>query len=113
MFDIHRGIGEGLFIVYVVVIAVILIVNRRGGNAPSWLVGIAHGLLALQVAIGVILLADDKYSAPWYHWILGLSAIVVLALTPMFKQRLVGVYGTIAPLTLVAVLALLARLVML
>ena len=112
MFDLHRMIGEGLFLVYVIVIVVILIMNRRGGTAPGWLIGIAHGLLALQVAMGMILLAGDR-SAPWYHVVLGLGAIVALALTPVFKQRLVGIYGVIAPLVLVAVLALLARLVML
>lgn len=113
MFDIHRYIGEGLFLVYVIVIAVVLLMSRRGGSAPGWLMGIAHGLLAIQVAIGMILLADDSYSAPWYHWILGLSAIVALGLTPVFKQRLAGIYGVIAPLAVVAVLTLLARLAVL
>lgn len=113
MFDIHRSIGEGLFIVYIIVIVVVLLLSRRGRAAPGWIVGIAHGLLAVQVALGLILLADDTYSAPWYHWVLGLAAIVALALTPALKQRLAGIYGTLAPLALVAVLTLLARLVML
>jgi len=113
MFDLHRGIGEGLFLVYVIVIVVILLMSRRGRSAPMWLVGIAHGLLALQVAVGMILLADGDYSAPWYHWVLGLSAIVALGLTPVFKERLAGVYGVVVPLALVALLTFLARMVML
>lgn len=113
MFELHRGIGEGLFLIYAVVIAVVLILGRKGKSAPGWLVGIAHGLLAIQVAVGFILIMDDTYSAPWYHWVLGLSAIVALALTPVFKQRLAGIYGVVGPLAVVLVLTLAARLVML
>lgn len=111
MFEIHRGIGEGLFLVYVIVMAVVFILGRRGRTAPPALIGIAHGLLAIQVAIGVILLAEEPDRVVWYHPVLGLAAILALGLTPVFRKRLGATRGLITGLGVVALLTLAAMLV--
>lgn len=110
MFDFHRGLGEILFVIYAIVIAVVLLLDRRGKAAPSWLIGGAHGLLALQVAVGVILITDDSYDAPWYHPVLGILALLSLGLASYFRKRLAGVYATVAPLAVAGVLALITML---
>src|SRR5438105_14634142 len=55
MFNAHQGLGEILFAIYLVVLVVVLIMGRQGRTAPSWLIGIAHTLLTLQIVLGVIL----------------------------------------------------------
>jgi hypothetical protein len=109
MFEIHRALGEFLFLIYVIVIAVVVIMDRRGKQAPPWLIGMTHGLLALQVALGVIVIAGDR-SAPWYHPVLGILAMLSIGLAPMFRQRLTGVTATVASLAVPAALVLLAML---
>lgn len=112
MFEIHRGIGEGLFLIYLVIIGVVYVMGRGGREAPAWLTGISHGLLALQVALGVILLAEG-HSVVWYHPVLGIAAMLAIGLTPVLRQRLGRTNGTIAVLAIIAVLTLAARLAVL
>lgn len=109
MFDIHRGIGEGLFLIYLIVMAVIFFMGRSGREAPSWLSAISHGLLALQVALGVILLAEGR-SVVWYHPVLGIAAMLSIGLTPFLRRRLGRTTGTLAILGIIAILTLAARL---
>jgi hypothetical protein len=113
MFEIHRAIGEGLFLLYLIVFVVILALGRRGGTPPSWLVGLSHGILALQVAIGVILLAEDPDRVVWYHPVLGILALLALGLTPVIRQRLRGAMGVAGVFAIVALLTLAARLAVL
>ncbi len=109
MIDIHRGIGEGLFLIYIIVMAIVFFMGRGNRVAPSWLSAISHGLLALQVALGVILLAEG-HGVVWYHPVLGIAAMLALGLTPVLRQRLGRMNGTLATLGLIAVLTLAARL---
>lgn len=112
MFEIHRGIGEGLFLIYLIVMGVIYFMGRSGRDVPSWLTAISHGILALQIAVGVILLAEG-HSVVWYHPVLGIAAMLALGLTPVLRQRLGRTNGTIATLGIIAILTLAARLVVL
>lgn len=112
MFEIHRGIGEGLFLIYLIVLGVIYAIGRTGREAPTWLTAIAHGILALQVAVGVILLAEGR-SVVWYHPVLGIAAMLALGLTPVLRRRLGRTTGTVATLGIIAVLTLAARLAVL
>lgn len=110
MYDIHKGIGEGLFVLYVIVLIVIYVLGRRGQKPPSWLIGASHGILAVQVALGVILLAAGHGDAvPWYHPVLGLAALLALGLAPVLRRRLGTTNGLVALFAIVAVLTLLAR----
>lgn len=108
MEEIHRWIGEGLFAVYVVVMVVAIVMMRRDQRPPAWLTGIAHGLLGIQVIFGIVLLLDGLGPAPWYHPVLGLAALAVLALTPVLRRQfargvdLVIIFGLVALLTLLA-----------
>lgn len=111
MLEIHRGIGEGLFVIYVIVMAIVFIMGRRGRSAPSWIVGIAHGLLAIQVAIGLILFAEDPGRVVWYHPVLGLAAILALGLTPVLRKRMGASRGLVTGLGIVALLSLATMLV--
>ena len=111
MYDIHARLGEGLFLIYFIVIGVIFFMSRSNRAAPSWLIGLSHGLLALQVALGLILLMEEPDRVVWYHPAIGLAAILALGLTPVFKRRLGDAQGTLATMGIVAVLALLAMLV--
>lgn len=112
MFDIHRGIGEGLFLIYLIVMGIIFAMGRTGREVPTWLSAISHGILALQVALGVILLAEG-HSVVWYHPVLGIAAMLALGLTPVLRQRLGQMTGTVATLGIIAVLTLAARLAVL
>lgn len=107
----HARLGEGLFLIYFIVMAVVFFLGRRGRTAPSWLVGLAHGLLALQVALGVILLLEDPDRITWVHPLLGLAAMLSLGLAPVFRRRFGPRDGLIATLGVVGVLALAAMLV--
>jgi energy-converting hydrogenase Eha subunit A len=111
MFDVHRMIGEGLFLVYLIIIIVVVVMSRRGRTIPSPLIGIAHGLLAVQVALGLILLAEDPGRVVWYHPVIGLAAILSLGLTPVLRRRLGATRGLVAALGIVATLAFVAMLV--
>jgi energy-converting hydrogenase Eha subunit A len=111
MADIHRYLGEGLFLIYLIVIGVVLFMGRRGRKAPGAVIGLAHGLLALQVAIGLILFAEDPGRIVWYHPVLGLLAMVSLGLTPVLRKRLGANGGMAAGLGVVAALALIAMMV--
>lgn len=110
MFDFHRGLGEGLFLIYFIVMGVVFFLARSNRTVPSWLVGLSHGLLAVQVAVGIILLMEDPDRVVWYHPVLGLAAMLALGLTPVLKRRLGATTGLIALLGIVGILALLARL---
>jgi energy-converting hydrogenase Eha subunit A len=110
MFELHRGLGEGLFLIYFIVIGIVWFMSRSNREVPGWLMGISHGLLALQVAVGVILLMEDPDRVVWYHPAIGLAAILALGLTPVFKKRLGATQGTLATLAVVGILALLAML---
>jgi hypothetical protein len=112
VYDIHRGIGEGLFLIYLIIMGVVYFMGRGGREVPTWLTAISHGLLALQVALGVILLAEG-HSVVWYHPVLGIAAMLAIGLTPQLRERLGRTMGTVATLGIIAVLALAARLVVL
>jgi hypothetical protein len=110
VYDIHKGIGEGLFVLYIVVLIVVYLLGRRGQAVPSWLVGASHGLLALQVALGVILLAEGHGDAvPWYHPVLGIVALLALGLAAPLRKRLGAINGLVALFAIIAVLTLFAR----
>jgi hypothetical protein len=83
--------------------AIVFFMGRGGKEAPGWMTGIAHGLLGLQVALGLILLADGR-SVVWYHPVLGIAAMLALGLTPVLRERLGRTNGAIAVFAVVAVL---------
>jgi heme A synthase len=112
MENFHRYLGEGLFVIYVVVMIVVLVMGRRGTTVPPWLTGAAHGLLAIQVAIGAILLMSGGLGGVhWTHPVIGLLAILALGLAPVFKSRLRNGLDKAAVFGVVAVLALTAQLI--
>ncbi len=110
MENIHRYLGEGLFVIYFLIMIVAYILARRNQLTPSWLVGTAHGLLALQVAIGVILIAANGLDAvPWYHPILGFLTLLTLGLTRPLHSRLRPGYDVAAMMGIVGVMALITQ----
>jgi heme A synthase len=112
MENFHRYLGEGLFVIYVIVMVVVLVMGRRGKTVPSWLSGVAHGLLALQVAIGAILLMSGGLGGVhWLHPVVGLMAILALGLAPVFKSSLRPGLDKAAVFGVVALLALTAQLI--
>lgn len=112
MDSLHRFIGEGLFVVYIVAMVVAIVMSRRGQRPPVWLTAVAHGLLGLQVLLGLaLLMTDGLQGVPWYHPVLGLAAVAALGLSPVLRGRfprgadLAAIFGVVAILTLAAQLA--------
>jgi heme A synthase len=104
---IHRGLGEGLFIIYLLAMIVAFIYSRRDGGPPVWLAAVSHGLLTLQVLLGLFLLLTGGLSGvPWYHPVLGLLTLAALGLTPVFRQRFLPGLDTVVLFGLLAVLAI-------
>lgn len=107
LISIHRGIGEGLFVIYLLAMTFAIIYSRRESKPPAWLYGLAHGLLGLQVLFGIIILAVDGLAGvPWYHPVLGLVTLATLALAPVFQTRFLPGIDSAVLFALVAVLAL-------
>lgn len=99
--------GEGLFVIYLLAMIVAFIFSRRTEKPPPWLFGIAHGLLGLQVLLGLFLLATDGLSGvPWYHPLLGLLTLAALGLTPVFRSHFLPGIDTVVLFALIAVLAI-------
>jgi heme A synthase len=104
---LHRVIGEGLFVIYLLAMTVAVIYSRRESQPPPWLYGVAHGLLTLQVLLGLLLITVDGLAGvPWYHPVLGLLTLAALALAPVFQTRFLPGIDSAVLFALVAVLAL-------
>jgi heme A synthase len=92
MEDFHRYLGEGLFIVY--------------------LVALIAAFLAIQVAVGLILLLSGGLrGVHWLHPVVGLLAIASLGLAPVFKGKLRPGMDKAALFGVVAALALFAQVI--
>lgn len=109
MLEIHRGIGEGLFVIYIILIAVVFFLGRRGRDIPGWLTGISHGLLALQVGLGVAMLLEGR-RAGWDHPIIGIAALLAIGMVAPLRTRLGRINGTIVSFAIIAILAFAAWL---
>ncbi|MEX2425437.1 MAG: hypothetical protein WD401_01620, partial [Thermomicrobiaceae bacterium] len=66
MLTAHGSLGEFLVIVYLALAVLAAILANRGG-LPAWVTGIAHGLLTVQLILGIILLVRNPSAAPWHH----------------------------------------------
>jgi heme A synthase len=108
--SLHRGIGEGLFVIYLLAMTVAFIYSRRESKPPAWLYGSAHGLLTLQVVLGLIIITFDGLGGvPWYHPVLGLITLAALGLAPVFQTRFLPGVDTAVLFALIAVLALVTQ----
>jgi hypothetical protein len=116
MAGFHGRLGEGLFVIFLIVMGLVWYLGRNGRTVPGALPGIAHGLLALQVALGLLLVMDepDRIGSdgvvPWYHPLLGVAAMLAIGLTPVLKRRLGDRVGLVTTLGIIALLALAAFL---
>lgn len=108
MESFHRYLGESLFVIYLFVMLAVLFIGRRDRPIPAALMGVAHALLAVQVILGIILISEDADRITLIHPILGLLAILALALSPMLRGRLGARTGLLATLGVVTVLVLAA-----
>lgn len=88
MESIHRYLGEGLFVVYVIALIAAFVMTRRGREVPPWLTGVAHGLLAIQVGLGLILLLSGGLrGVHWLHPVVGLIAFLAVGFVPAMMKR--------------------------
>ena len=108
--SLHRGLGEGLFVIYLLAMIVAVIYSRRESKPPSWLYGAAHGLLMLQVLIGIVIISVDGLSGvPWYHPVLGLITLAALGLAPAFQTRFLPGIDSAVLFAVIAVLAIVTQ----
>ena len=107
---LHRGTGEGLFVVYLLAMVVAIIYSRREMKPPTWLFAIAHSLLGVQVLLGIFLITFDGLAGvPWYHPVLGLITLAALGLAPAFQSRFLPGIDSAVLFAVVAVLALVTQ----
>ena len=116
MEDFHRFLGEGLFVIYVIVLIVAFVLSRRGRDVPPWLAGVAHGLLTIQIALGVILLLSGGLrGVHWLHPVVGLTAFLAVGFVPALMGRFRPSAGKASRFAVtagvLAVLALAAQLI--
>lgn len=109
MVSVHNYLGESLVIVYLAVAILAIVLANRGG-LPAWVTGIAHGLLTIQVLLGVILLIRNPDAAPWHHIVFGLLTIPALGLMFPLRKRLGSVRGVAVGAIAIAALLTLAVL---
>jgi hypothetical protein len=102
MLTAHGSLGEFLVLVYIAMAIFAAVLANRGG-IPAWATGIAHGLLTVQLLLGVILLIRNPSAAPWTHIVFGLMAIPAIGLMFPLKKRLGPVRGVVIGAIIVAV----------
>jgi hypothetical protein len=107
MLTVHGSLGEFLVLVYIGIAIFAAVLANRGG-LPSWVTGIAHGLLSIQVLLGIILLIRNPSAAPWHHILFGLLTIPALGLMFPLKKRLGATRGVVIGAIVVAVVTALA-----
>jgi hypothetical protein len=107
MLTAHGSLGEFLVLAYIAVAILAAILANRGG-LPAWVSGIAHGLLSIQVILGIVLLIRNPSAAPWHHIVFGLLTIPALGLMFPLKKRLGATRGTVIGAIVVAVLLTIA-----
>jgi hypothetical protein len=107
MLTVHGSLGEFLVLVYIAIAIFAAVLANRGG-LPSWVTGIAHGLLSIQVLLGIILLIRNPTAAPWHHILFGLLTIPALGLMFPLKKRLGATRGVVIGAIVVAVITALA-----
>lgn len=113
MADVHKYLGEGILAIYVVLIIVGLVMERRGKGLPAAITGIGHGLLAVQVALGLMLLGtlDSDQDFNWLHPIFGFLAFGSLILMRPMREKLGANRGMVASFAMAAVFVLAAYLI--
>src|SRR5262245_12962826 len=80
MLALHHWNGVVVVAACVVAGALALIAWRRtfGGGLVANLIALAQTLLAAQIGIGLLLIADDKRAAEELHYVYGVLALLVL-----------------------------------
>jgi heme A synthase len=107
---LHRGTGEALFVIYLLAMIVAIVYSRRESKPPAWIYAIAHGLLGVQVLMGIILIAFDGLDGvPWYHPVLGLVTLAALGLAPALQSRFLPGIDSAVLFGIVAILALVTQ----
>jgi hypothetical protein len=109
MLTVHGSLGEVLVLVYIAVAILAAIMANRGGLS-TWVTGIAHGLLTVQVLLGIALLIRNPTAAPWHHILFGLLTIPALGLMFPLRKRLGPTRGIVIGSVVVAVFIILAVL---
>ncbi len=107
MAQAHGGLGELLVVLYLAIAILSFVLAKRKG-LPSWVTGTAHGLLAIQIIMGIVLFVQHPHIMPVSHVIAALLTIPVLGLMAPLRRRLgrpqaVGVTASI--ITVLAAIA--------
>ena len=112
MADIHKYLGEGILAVYFVLIVAGLVMERRGKALPAAAAGVAHALLAAQVALGLILISslDSDDSFNWLHPVFGVLAFGSLMMMSPLREKVGKNRGMIYSMGLAFVFVLAAYL---
>ena len=80
MLTLHQWIGAVVVAACVVAGALALIAWRRpfGGGVVANLIALAQTLIAAQIGIGLLLIADDNRASERLHYAYGVFALLVL-----------------------------------
>lgn len=111
MFEtIHGHLGQGLFLLLLLVAAVGLFAGIRGGTVPALLTRVVYSLIGLQVILGILMLVTGGLrGVSWIHPVIGVLAIGTLDAGSRWKSPLRPDFQTALVYGLAAVLAIVAR----
>lgn len=107
MAEAHGTLGEVLVALYLVIAVLSFVVARRDG-LPAWVTGTAHGLLAVQIIMGVILLVQHPHAMPVSHVIVALLTLPAIGLMAPLRRRMGRARAVGTSAAVVAILAAIA-----
>lgn len=110
MAEAHGTLGEVLVALYLAIAILSFVVARRNG-LPAWVTGTAHGLLAIQIIMGIILFVQHPHAMPVSHVVVALLTLPAIGLMAPLRRRIGRAKAVGISSAVVAILAAIALVI--